>query len=96
MSHSQLNQLVAKHFEIPAHLEEDQLRSILIHTFDELIANDFQKLLQILYRADVDQDKLKDLLENTVEKTSAAIIADAYLERQKKKIDTWNRFSTKP
>ena len=50
-------------------------------------------MLQILYKADVDQDKLKYALENTENSTSAAVIADAYIARQKAKIETWKKYS---
>jgi hypothetical protein len=65
----------------------------MIDAFAYLLENDFQKLLQILYRADVDQDKLKVSLENSTT-NSAQVIADAYLERQKAKIETWKKYSS--
>lgn len=88
-----LIKLVSKHFDVPEHLTESQLRETLIKTFEYLVEDDFQKLLQILYRADVDQYKLKALLENTEGKSSAEVIADAYIERQKAKVETWKKYS---
>jgi len=49
--------------------------------------------LQILYRADVDQDQLKKLLENSPNSSSAEVIADAYISRQKAKVETWEKYS---
>lgn len=57
--------------------------------------DDFPKLLQVLYRADVDQYQLKHLLENTEGKSTAEIIADAYIARQKAKVETWKKYSGK-
>jgi len=91
---TQLLQLVAKHFEVPDNITESHLREVLVKTFEYLVEDDFQKLLQVLYRADVDQYKLKDLLENTEGKTTAEIIADAYIERQKAKVATWKKYSS--
>ncbi|WP_113653347.1 hypothetical protein [Pedobacter namyangjuensis] len=91
---TQLLQLVAKHFEVPNNITESHLREVLVKTFEYLVEDDFQKLLQVLYRADVDQYKLKDLLENTEGKTTAEIIADAYIERQKAKVATWKKYSS--
>ena len=88
-----LLKIVAKDFDVPEGINEAQLRDSLIKTFEYLIEDDFQKLLQILYKADVDQYKLKELLENTEGKSSAEIIADAYLARQKAKVDTWMKYS---
>ena len=90
---TQLLKLVSKHFEVPEHISESHLRDVLIQTFDYLVADDFPKLLQVLYRADVDQYKLKDLLENTEGKSTAEIIADAYIDRQKAKVETWKKYS---
>ena len=89
-----LTKIVSKDFELPDGLEETQLREMLIKAFEYLIEDDFSKLLQILYRADVDQDKLKFALENTENSTSAGVIADAYIARQKAKIETWKKYSS--
>lgn len=58
----------------------------------QLINKDFQKLVSILYRLDVNEKKLKQLLE---EKNVDAgfIIADAIIERQKEKIASRKKFS---
>ncbi len=88
-----LLKIIAKDFDIPENITESQLRSSLVKTFEYLVEDDFQKLLQILYKADVDQYKLKTLLENAEGQSSAEIIADAYIERQKAKVETWKRYS---
>jgi hypothetical protein len=88
-----LIKIVSKHFDVPEHLTESQLRETLIKTFEYLVADDFPKLLRILYRADVDQYKLKDLLANSDGKSSAEIIADAYIDRQKSKVEIWMKYS---
>ena len=88
-----LIKIITKDFDIPDQLNEEQLRNALVKTFEYLVDDDFPKLLQILYKADVDQYKLKELLENTEGKCSAEIIADAYIERQKAKVETWKKYS---
>ena len=88
-----LIKIIAKDFDLPENISEDQLRDVLIKAFAYLVEDDFSKLLQILYRADVDQYKLKELLENTEGKSSAEIIADAYIARQKAKVETWKKYS---
>lgn len=88
-----LTKIISKDFEVSENLTENQLREALVKTFEYLVEDNFQKLLQILYRADVDQYKLKDLLANSEGKSTAEIIADAYLERQKQKIETWKKYS---
>lgn len=88
-----LTKIVSKDFELPENISESQLREVLIKTFEYLVEDDFPKLLQILYKADVDQYKLKVLLESSEGKSSAEIIADAYIERQKAKVETWKKYS---
>ncbi|WP_410221168.1 hypothetical protein [Pedobacter sp.] len=85
--------LVSNDFEVEDNCSEAQLRAALIKVFEYLVEDNFNKLLQILYRADVDQYKLKELLENTPDKSSAEIIADAYLNRQKAKVEFRKKYS---
>ena len=88
-----LIKIIAKDFDLPEKISEEQLRDVLIKTFTYLVEDDFPKLLQILYRADVDQYKLKELLENNSELSAAEVIADAYMARQKAKVETWKKYS---
>ncbi len=88
-----LTKIISKDFEVSENLTENQLREALVKTFEYLVEDNFQKLLQILYKADVDQYKLKELLANSEGKSTAEIIADAYIERQKQKIETWKKYS---
>jgi len=88
-----LLKIISKDFDLPESVSEAHLREVLVKTFEYLVEDDFPKLLQILYRADVDQYKLKELLENTEGKSSAEIIADAYIERQLAKVETWKKYS---
>lgn len=88
-----LHKIVSKDFDLPEQLADAQLRAVLVQAFGYLLANDFPKLLQILYRADVDQEKLKVLLE-TADRDTAEVIADAYLLRQQAKVETWKKYSS--
>lgn len=89
-----LIKIISKDFDIAENLSEEQLYQILVNSFDYLVENDFSKLLQILYRADVDQYKLKELLENSENQNSAEVIAKAYIDRQKAKVETWKKYSS--
>jgi hypothetical protein len=88
-----LTKLISKDFDINEELNENQLREVMVKAFQYLVDDDFNKLLQILYRADVDQYKLKELLESNADQSSAEVIADAYIARQKAKIETWKKYS---
>jgi hypothetical protein len=87
--------IISKDFDIPDHLSENQLRAAMVDAFAYLIDNDFPKLIQILYKADVDKYKLKELLETVEGSSSAEVIADAYIARQMAKIETWKKYSQK-
>ncbi|QDW25457.1 hypothetical protein [Pedobacter sp. KBS0701] len=87
--------IISKDFDIPDNLSESQLRAAMVDAFAYLIDNDFPKLIQLLYKADVDQYKLKELLETVEGSGSAEVIADAYIARQKAKIETWKKYSPK-
>lgn len=68
-------------------------KQILIDKINELINNDFQKLVLILYRVDVSEAKLKQLLDENVGTNTALIIADLMIERQAEKIRSRQLFS---
>lgn len=88
-----LIKIISRDFDLEETLSENQLREVMVKAFAYLIEDDFSKLLQILYRADVDQDKLKQHLENAENSNAAEVIADAYINRQKAKIETWKKYS---
>jgi hypothetical protein len=60
----------------------------------ELINNDFQKLIAILYRLDVDEKKLKTLLAEKNATDAGIIIAGAIIERQREKFASRQKFGT--
>ena len=88
-----LSRIIAKDFELEPGISEENLRLKMIHAFSYLLDHDISRMMNILYRADVDEEKLKSLLINSAELPSAEVIADAYIERQKQKVETWKRYS---
>ena len=67
-------------------------KQILAEKINELINTDFQKLVSILYRMDVSEIKLKQLLNENPGTNSALIIADLMIERQAEKIRSRQQF----
>lgn len=64
----------------------DQLsKQELIDTINYLINHDFEKLIYALYRIDVYEHKIRDLLENRTDINAAILIADAIIARQLEK-----------
>lgn len=67
-------------------LNEKELQLRVQEKVNELIEHDFGKLVNILYRIDVSEQKLKQLLQSNGDKDAAAIIASLIIERQMEKI----------
>ena len=65
----------------------------LAHKINELVGTQFQKLVSILYRMDVSETKLKQLLSDNPGTDAGLIIADLMIERQKEKIRSRQQFS---
>lgn len=59
--------------------------TLLIEAIRHLINNDFEKLVQLLYRIDVSEKRIKEFLKTNLEKDAAVIIADLMIERQAQK-----------
>ena len=62
---------------------------------DYLIQNNFQKLISILYKIDINENELRQILQKDKDKNTGKIIAGLIIERQLKKIDTRKNFINK-
>lgn len=60
---------------------------------NNLIKDDFDKLVTYLYRIDVHEQKLKSLLQQNANEDAGNIIATLIIERQVQKIRTRRQFS---
>lgn len=56
-------------------------REELINTINDLILHDFEKLVFVLYRIDVNEAKIKSLLASRTDTNAAELIADSIIER---------------
>lgn len=74
-------------------LSFEELRKQLQAVVSRMITGDFQQLLNILYRIDVNERKLKYLLQENVGEDAGVIIADLIIERQLEKIKLRRQFS---
>ncbi len=66
----------------------EELKEKLAAHINFLINNHFDKLIFYLYRIDVSESKLKNLLAQNEGNKASAIIADLIIERQLQKIET--------
>lgn len=84
------------HIEEENDLEKSQSENfqILVNFIDDLIQKDFNRLVSILYRVDISEQKLKlKLAENKDSNVrSAEIIANLLIEREQEKIRSREKY----
>jgi hypothetical protein len=80
---------------LPAALSKDELRNNLAEHISHLINHDFEKLIYYLYRVDVDEHKMRRLLNQREGENAAGLIADLIIERQIQKIESRRKHSSK-
>jgi len=72
--------------DLPENISFELLKERLSSHINFLIQSDFQKLASILYRVDVSESKLKNLLKENQGFDAASIITDLIIERELQKI----------
>lgn len=71
----------------------NELRAKLASYLDNLVVNDFNKLVSILYRIDIAQEKAKAALQENAKKESAGeTLAHLIVERQMEKVITRRKY----
>jgi AraC-like DNA-binding protein len=78
--------------ELPENILLNDAVIILASYINDLIQKDFNKLISILYRLDVSENKLRRLLEENTGSDAGRIIADLVIERQLQKIKSRRQF----
>ena len=68
------------------HASEADLIELLSQKINDLILHDFNKLIAILYRADISEKKLNALLQQASDEPAGKLIAILFIERQLQKI----------
>jgi hypothetical protein len=94
MKQEQIIHEVAK--EMGMTLRDDEYsitKNLLVTRINELVATNFDKLISILYRMDVNETKLKLLLKNNPDTDAGLLIANLMIERQAQKIKSRQQFS---
>jgi hypothetical protein len=78
--------------------ETDSLKEIsekLEIYISDLILHDFQKLVSLLYRIDVSENKLRMMLQENPNESAAKMIGQLIIERQTQKIISREKYSGK-
>jgi hypothetical protein len=81
-------------WELPEWTSAKGLETLLAEKLNALILSDFHTLIGILYRIDVDEARLKELLKTNAGEDAGKIMARLIIERQWQKIQT--RKTNKP
>ena len=92
-----MNKLISHEFpELLEKYSAKDLENNLAVYINELIDKDFNKLVNLLYRIDISEQKLKIVLQNE-DKTisSGKTIAELIIERQLQKLEFRKKFSKK-
>ncbi len=86
-NHSQIIHVLKKDWEINLddNLSFEELHHQLAGAINQLLVNDFNKLLNLLYRIDVSEEKLKSSLREFSDRDAKDIIATLVIERQLQK-----------
>ncbi|MEP7107680.1 MAG: hypothetical protein ABI760_06845 [Ferruginibacter sp.] len=95
MKNSELVKEINKNMAIvlPDEISPDELEIQLGSCINQLIQTDFQKLLILLYRIDISEPKLKQLLIQHPDEDAGKIIAALIIERQLQKIESRRQHS---
>jgi hypothetical protein len=83
-------------FDLPTTQSFEALRETLAKWISGLINQHFDELVRLLYRIDVNENKLKFLLQEKVGENAAFIIADLIIERQLQKAESRKQYQQPP
>ena len=95
MEHAELIRLLNNELPVEIAVQKSyaEIHAELTDYINTLIKNDFDKLIAYLYRIDVNEQKLKTLLQQFPLQDAGNIIASLIIERQEQKIKTRKQFS---
>ena len=77
---------------LPATFDWDDIQLLVKEKVEEMLQSDFQGLITLLYRIDVNESKLKEMLEAQKGADAADIISALIIERQVQKAESRNAF----
>ena len=75
---------------------KEEIYRVLAERINELIRNDFEQLVQILYRSDVNENKLRSVLAANSGKDAGVLIAELIIKRQLEKAESRRKNVSKP
>jgi hypothetical protein len=88
--------LVLKDFQLPDIVDdfsEEKAVEVLTKAISQLMDRNLEKLLQVCYRVDLSEMKLKQILHESEPDRVASDLARALWERQKQKVEIRRKYS---
>jgi hypothetical protein len=82
--------------ELKESISLDELRNLLSGHIHHLIINNFNKLVSTLYRIDVSEVKLRQLLQDNQAEDAGKIIAELIIDRQLQKVKSRKESGNNP
>lgn len=79
--------------ETQEHMAYDQAFLLIMRVVEDLLTKDFNRLINVLYRIDVSEEKLKEALALSND-NPASVITKMILDRQLKKVETRKKYSS--
>ena len=73
---------------LPGNIPLEELKQKLALHINHLINHDFEKLVSLLYRVDVNENKMRKVLDNKEGENAPMLIAGLIIERQLQKLKT--------
>jgi len=89
----ELNQI--RPWDLTVGLTPEEVENILAEKLNGMIRDDFNGLVQLLYRIDVEEPRLRYLLQEHKEEDAGRIIARLIIDRLIKKIETRRQYAAK-
>jgi hypothetical protein len=87
----ELNQI--RSWDLAERLTREEVESVLAERLNNLIRDDFNGLVQLLYRIDVEEPRLRYLLQQHKGEDAGRIIARLIIDRLLKKIETRRQYA---
>ena len=82
----ELQAYLSDDFGLPQKLEDHEATSLLAGKINQLINENFEKVVSLLYRIDVNENKLREVLAHRPGENAGELIASLIIERQLEKI----------
>jgi hypothetical protein len=96
MVNEELIKLVNKEMaiELPVQISMEEIKEKLSAHINRLIQQNFEQLINLLYRIDINEARIKSLLQMQAGTNAGDIIAQLIIERQLQKIRSRRQFKT--